>query len=73
MAQKRITLKITGLTDDHAAEDVLSTISSVPGVEFAEMSAQDGTTHIDYDDEQASVSDFTAAVIAAGYGVESAS
>jgi copper chaperone CopZ len=70
MAENKLTLKVTGMTGDHAAETVLSTLSAVPGAKFAEMSAKDGTATVEYDDSEASPQDFVEAIDAAGFGVE---
>ena len=70
MMEKRETFRIVGVSDDHAAETVLSILSAVPGATFAELSAIDGMATVDFDEELASLEDFKTAVTSAGYEVE---
>lgn len=68
MAVQKTKLNIAGMSDDHSAETVLSTLGAVPGAKFAEVSVPEGSATVEYEDSEAGPQDFVEAVETAGYG-----
>lgn len=70
MSEKSLKLKVDGMTCDHCVETVLTALSSVPGVKFADVSVKEGSATVEYDDSQAKPEDFSSAVNEAGYSAQ---
>lgn len=70
MSDKKLLLKVTGMTCDHCVETVLTALSSVPGAKFADVSAKDSSAQVEYDSSRAQPNDFVKAVDAAGYSAQ---
>ncbi len=63
----KLTLKVTGMTCGHCQKRVETALGQVPGVFGAVVDLKDARAEVDYDDDDATIEDLTAAVAKAGY------
>ncbi len=68
MAEKTLTLNITGMHSDHSVDDVVRAVNTIPGLTSVDISADPGIAVVTFDDSQATVEDFNGAIKLAGYG-----
>jgi copper chaperone CopZ len=63
----KLTLKVAGMTCGHCQKRVETALAQVPGVFSAVVDLQDAIAEVDYDDDDATIEELTAAVAKAGY------
>ena len=64
-----ITLKIQGMTCNHCVMRVTKALKAIPGVQKADVDLQKAEAAVSFDEKQANMSTFSAAVADAGYKV----
>ncbi len=67
MADKILKLNVTGMDSHHAVESVNRAINTVPGLASADVSAENASATMTFDDTLATADDFTGAIELAGY------
>ena len=65
----KTTLKIQGMTCNHCVMRVTKSLKAIPGVQDAQVDLQKAEAMVSYDETQVNQSEFSAAVVNAGYKV----
>ena len=65
----KTTLKIQGMTCNHCVMRVTKALKAIPGVQDAQVDLQKAEAMVSYDETQVNQSEFSAAVVNAGYKV----
>lgn len=68
MAEKTLTIHVSGMSSDHCAESVNRAINTVPGLSSVDVSVENSSALVTFDDALATIEDFTGAIALAGYG-----
>jgi copper chaperone len=65
----KTTLKIQGMTCNHCVMRVTKALKAIPGVQEAQVDLQKAEAMVSYDETQVNKSEFSAAVVNAGYKI----
>jgi len=67
MSDSRAVFNIGGMTCEHCVETVTNALGAIPGTKSVDVSVEQKTATVDYDDSVAKPDDFIEAVNIAGY------